>query len=69
MRPRTLTAEVKIRTPPRLVAALERAAARQLSNVSVYAREALVARLRHDGCWPDDETTDAQNARPTEVAL
>lgn len=69
MRLRTLTAEVKIRTPPRLVAALERAAARQLSNMSVYAREAIVARLRSDGCWPDDETTDPANARPAEAAL
>lgn len=66
MRPRTLTAEVKIRTPPRLVAAIERAAARQLSNVSVYAREAIITRLRHDGCWPDEHSVGGA-AQPTET--
>lgn len=56
--------QLRVYMPAYLVEALEKAARRQLSNVSVYTRQAVRARLVEDGLL--SETDEGQPAAPPE---
>ena len=67
----TMDANLIVRLPAHVAEAVKGAAARELSNVSTYTRQALLARLLADGVLTRDQldaaASDAAQAAATHV--